>query len=335
MTRVLLLLACLLPPVAFAPGTAFAAEGAATIREWPVPWPDTRPRDPSVAPDGRIWFVGQRGNYLAVFDPDTGAFARHDLPEGTAPHTVVVDAEGHPWVAGNGNGTILRFDPASATFDTHVVPEAEGLRRRDPHTFAFDGARGLWFTMQRGNAIGRLDMDSGDIRIAMVPTADALPYGLLVAEDGRPWAVLLGTNKLATVDPRTFAVTEVELPRGQARPRRLALTSDGRVWYGDFAQGWLGAYDPGDGSFDEWRLPSGRSGPYAMASDAQGRIWLVETYPDPNLLQGFDPASGGFLPATPIPSGGGSVRHMVFDRSTGSLWFGTDANTLGRARLPD
>lgn len=334
MKRWLLLIACVLPLAA--PTEAVeAAEGGAAIQEWPVPWADTRPRDPFVAPDGRIWFVGQRGNYLAVFDPDTEAFSRHDLPEGTAPHTVVVDADGHPWVAGNGNGTILRFDPGAEAFDTHAVPETDGLRRRDPHTFAFDGEGGLWFTMQRGNAIGRLDMATGDMRIALVPTADALPYGILVAADGRPWAVLLGTNKLATVDPSTFAVTEIELPRAQARPRRLALTGDGRVWYGDFAQGWLGAYDPDTGGFDEWRLPSGRSGPYAMASDDAGRVWLVETYPDPNLLQGFDPATGRFLPATPVPSGGGSVRHMVFDPATDSLWFGTDANTLGQARLPD
>ena len=318
MTRVLLLLACLV--------SLPAAATAATITEWPVPWPDTRPRDP---------FVGQRGNYLAVFDPATESFARHDLPEGTAPHTVVVDGDGRPWVAGNGNGTILRFDPATATFDTHVVPETEGVRRRDPHTFAFDDAGALWFTMQRGNAIGRLDLATGEIRVAPVPTATALPYGILVADDGRPWSVLLGTNKLATVDPATFAVTEIALPRADARPRRIALTGDGRIWYGDFAQGWVGAYDPADASFDEWRLPSGRSGPYAMASDDQGRVWLVETYPDPNLLQGFDPAAGTFLQATPVPSGGGSVRHMVFDAATGSLWFGTDANTLGRARLPD
>jgi virginiamycin B lyase len=37
---------------------------------------------------------------------------------------------------------------------------------------------------------------------------------------------------------------------------------------------------------------------------------------------------------TEIPSSGGSLRHMVFDPKTRSLWFGTDANTIGRAVLP-
>ena len=29
------------------------------INEWTVPWPDTRPRDPDVAPNGSVWLVGQ------------------------------------------------------------------------------------------------------------------------------------------------------------------------------------------------------------------------------------------------------------------------------------
>jgi virginiamycin B lyase len=312
-----------------------APAGAARIQEWTVPWPDTRPRDPYVAPDGRIWFVGQAGNYLAVFDPDTASFDRHDLPEGTRPHTVVVDGQGRPWIAGNGNGTILRFDPDSGRFTTYAVPETEGIGRRDPHTFAFDGRGGIWFTLQRGNGIGRIDMASGRMRLVPVKTANALPYGILATADGRPWAVLLGTNKLATVDPESFEVTEIDLPRADARPRRLAITADGKVWYGDYAKGQVGAYDPATGRFREWAAPSERSGPYAFGSDARGRIWFVETIPQPNLLQGFDPASGEYLVASPIPSGGGSVRHMMFDPQRNSLWFGTDSNTLARAKLPD
>ncbi|MDH3297941.1 MAG: hypothetical protein OEM96_06670, partial [Gemmatimonadota bacterium] len=30
------------------------------VEEWTVPWPDSRPRDPYAAPDGRVWFVGQQ-----------------------------------------------------------------------------------------------------------------------------------------------------------------------------------------------------------------------------------------------------------------------------------
>ena len=39
------------------------------ITEWPVPWKNTRPRDPHVDSRGRVWFVGQQGDYIAYFTP--------------------------------------------------------------------------------------------------------------------------------------------------------------------------------------------------------------------------------------------------------------------------
>src|SRR6187402_352563 len=71
-----------------------------TITEWPVPWPDTRPRDPDVAPDGSIWLVGQAGHYVAHFDPESKEFRRLELPPGTGPHNIIVDADESLWVAG-------------------------------------------------------------------------------------------------------------------------------------------------------------------------------------------------------------------------------------------
>jgi virginiamycin B lyase len=71
-----------------------------------------------------------------------------------------------------------------------------------------------------------------------------------------------------------------------------------------------------------------------MAVDDRDRIWIVETGVSPNRFVGFDPATEAFFAATAIASGGGSVRHMTHDPRTRSIWFGTDTNTLGRARLP-
>jgi virginiamycin B lyase len=46
------------------------------ITEWTVPWEKTRPRDPYVDASGRVWFVGQEGNYIAYLDPTSGKFKR-------------------------------------------------------------------------------------------------------------------------------------------------------------------------------------------------------------------------------------------------------------------
>jgi len=54
----------------------------------------------------------------------------------------------------------------------------------------------------------------------------------------------------------------------------------------------------------------------------------------PVQFVGFDPKTETMFSVTKIPSGGGSIRHMVFDPKTRVIWFGTDANTIGRAHIP-
>jgi virginiamycin B lyase len=52
----------------------------------------------------------------------------------------------------------------------------------------------------------------------------------------------------------------------------------------------------------------------------------------PNQLVSFDPRTERFTSVTPIAeSGGGSVRHMVYDAASDAIWFGTDRDTIGRA----
>ncbi len=302
---------------------------APEINEWPVPWERTRPRDPFADGQGRVWFVGQTGHYVGMFDPRTQQFRRWELEPGVGPHNLIVDERGMVWFAGNLRGYIGRLNPRDSSIVRFPMPDTSV---RDPHTLVFDGRGNIWFTAQGGNAIGRLRMASGEVQLVRVPTPRARPYGIWMAPDRRPWVVLFGTNKLATVDPGTLELTEIVLPRPEARPRRLAVTADGAVWYGDYAGGFLGRYDPAERRFEEWPLPGGaRSRPYAVTLDDRGRIWLVETGAQPNRFVGFDTRTRQFLPPADVPSGAGTVRHMMFDPALRVIWFGTDANTIGRA----
>jgi virginiamycin B lyase len=132
---------------------------------------------------------------------------------------------------------------------------------------------------------------------------------------------------------RDGEIHEIELPRAEARPRRIAVAG-GAVWYVDYAGGYLGRYDPDSGEIDEWAAPAGsQARPYAMAADDAGRLWFVETGIQPNRFVGFDPDMETFTEPVEIASGGGTVRHMVFDPETRTIWFGTDTNTIGRAAL--
>ena len=93
------------------------------LTEWTVPWPDTRPRDPAVAPDGRVWFVGQAGNYIAVLDPGTGQFMRYEIDPGTHPHNLIVAKDGMVWYSGNQNGMIGKLNPADGAITRYPLPD--------------------------------------------------------------------------------------------------------------------------------------------------------------------------------------------------------------------
>lgn len=315
------------------PATIFVESVDVQIQEWQVPWEDSRPRDPYVAPDGDIWFVGQRSHYVAEFDPDTEKFRKIDLEDGAGPHTIIVGNNGTLWYAGNRANHIGKVNPETGEITRYMMPEDNSAR--DPHTMAFNKNGDIWFTSQGANSVGFFDVETGEPHIIPVSTQRARPYGIIMDMDlERPWICLFGTNKLATVNPETMELTEIELPEEDSRPRRLAQTSDGMIWYGDYSRGYIGRYNPENGSFSEWPLPSGEdSRPYAVTVDDQDRIWLVESGVDPNMFVGFDTRSNKFIGSTPIESGGGTVRHMVFHEPTNSIWFGTDTNYLGRAIL--
>jgi virginiamycin B lyase len=302
---------------------------APEITEWPVPWASTRPRDPFVDEVGRVWFVGQTGNYIAFLEPESGDFERFNLRPGAAPHNLIV-GDG-VWYAGNGDAHIGRMDRDSGEFTFFEMPDADA---EDPHTLVFDQEGDIWFTVQRGNFVGKLSTGSGDVRLIPVPTQNALPYGIAIDSQDRPWFVEFGTNKIATIDRDDFSITEFPLPRAGTRPRRIGITSDDAIWYVDYAQGYLGRFIPATGNLKEWPAPSGSgSDPYAMTVDHRDRIWFVETGPSPNRFVGFNPETEEFFGITPVPSGGGTVRHMYFHAPAREIWFGTDVNTVGRARV--
>lgn len=300
------------------------------INEWDVPYAG-RARDP-FATDDAVWFVGQRGHYLGRFTPSTGEFFKKDLPDEAGPHNLIVGSDGIVWYAGNRVAYIGRYDPSTDEITKIEMPDSAA---RDPHTLVFDdGEEHIWFTVQGGNFVGRLAIANNEVDLIPVPTERARPYGIKIASDGTPWVVLLGTNKIASVDAQSLELTEHVLPSADSRPRRLEITDDGRVWFADTGRGYLGVYDPSSDSFEEWALPGGeRSQPYGMALGDDGRVWVVETGVRPNRFIGFDTDAEEIVSVTEIPSGAGAVRHMHYHAPSGSVWFGTDEETLGQAHV--
>jgi len=310
--------------------TSLVLADSIDILEWEVPYEQSRPRDPFAESATSVWFVGQRSGYLAHLDAESGEFMQVELKDGSGPHNLIVGSDGIVWYAGNLNHLIGRYDPATKEIEEIMMPDEAA---RDPHTLIFDeGEENIWFTVQGGNMMGRLNIESRKVDLIKSRTASSRPYGIKMAPDGSVWVVLFGSNKLAHINPETLAHDEIELPRSDARPRRLEVLDDGRVWYVDYARGMLGVYDPGSKDFTEWQMPQGQGArPYGMASDASGNLWIVASGVRPNVFVGFNTKTESFFGTTEIQSGGGTIRHMHYHEPSGAVWFGTDTNYVGRA----
>ncbi len=135
-TSIALAMGALLVGASGASAQPSVAASSDTVRltEWTVPWEKTQPRDPAVDASGRVWFVGQTGNYVARLDASTGGFTRIEIDSGTFPHTVSIDSKGNAWYTGNRNGMIGRIDGRTGVITRYPMPDPAA---RDPHTIAY------------------------------------------------------------------------------------------------------------------------------------------------------------------------------------------------------
>src|ERR1700675_3788405 len=91
---------------------AWAQESPFRVKYYPVA-SGMGSRDVAPAPDGAIWFCGQRNGTLGRLEPQDGAFKLIDLGKGAAPHGVVIGPDGAPWVTEGGQNAIARVDPGA------------------------------------------------------------------------------------------------------------------------------------------------------------------------------------------------------------------------------
>jgi virginiamycin B lyase len=169
-----------------------------TFADWMTPSNPPYPHDPEFAPDGSVWYTGQRANVIGRLDPATGQFKEFPLPTPkSGPHGLVADKDGNIWYTGNAAGLIGKVDAKTGQVTEYKMPDPAA---RDPHTPIFDSRGVLWFTVQGGNFIGMLEPKSGKVTLVNAPTLTrALRHQSQF--QGVPFFDLFNTNKLGSIDP--------------------------------------------------------------------------------------------------------------------------------------
>jgi len=278
-----------------------------TLKEWELPVPGSRPHDPLAAPDGTMWYTAHMGSYIGHLDPKTGKIDTYKTKTPVSgPHGLTMDKDGNVWYTGNFKGYIGKLDTKTGQFTEYKTGAA-----RDPHTPLFDKNGILWFTSQNSNMVGRLDPKTGAVKLAIVPTEKAAPYGMVFDSKGKLWFSEWQAPKLASIDADTMEIKEVVLPNPGTRPRRIAIDGNDVIWISDYSRGYLGMYDTKTGANKEWPSPGGpKSQPYGITT-LNGIVWYDEGNVKPNGLVRFDPKTETFQTFPVLPSGGGVIRNMM------------------------
>ena len=288
-----------------ASGTAVSGESgsiALALRAYDVP-AGTHPHDVSPAPDGGVWYTGQRNGVLGHLDPATGDVREIPLGDGSAPHGVISGPNGAAWITDGGLNAIVRVDPATDQVTTWQLPADRGGANLNTAVFDADGT--LWFTGQSG-VYGRLDPASGAMDVFDDPEGRG-PYGIAATPAGDVWYASLGGSHIARVDASSGAATIVEPPTAAQGARRIWSDSRGRLWVSEWDAGQVALHDPGTGAWQEWPLPGDAPMAYAVFVDDRDIVWLTDF--GANTIVRFDPATETFA-SVALSSPGASVRQL-------------------------
>jgi len=307
------LLAC--PAVLLRAATAQAAE-TFRVRYFPVA-SGMGARDVTPAPDGSIWFCGQRNGKLGRLDPKTGAYKLVDLGPGAAPHGVVIGPDGAPWVTEGGQNAIARVDPQDHKVTLFELPPNQGYANLN--TGVFDKTGIYWFTGQSG-IYGRLDPKSGKIAVFDAPRGRG-PYGITCTPGGEVWYASLGGSYIGKIDRASGKTTIVEPPTKSQGARRVWSDSKGLLWVSEWNSGNVSVHDPANGSWRQWKLPGRRPRAYSVYVDDKDIVWLTDF--GANAIVRFDPASERF---TSFPSDKANANVRQMDGRPGQAWGGESGN---------
>lgn len=139
-----------------------------------------------------------------------------------------------------------------------------------PHDPAFGIDGSLWYTGQRAQTLGRVDMNTGQVREFPLPGRHG-PHGLVSDRDGNIWYTGNAAALIGKLDPKTGQVTEYKMPDPAARdPHTPIFDRNGILWFTVQGGNFVGRLDPKTGMIALKQPAGGRAAPYGIVVLSNG-----------------------------------------------------------------
>jgi virginiamycin B lyase len=142
-----------------------------------------------------------------------------------------------------------------------------GAFPHDP-AYGIDG-RSLWYTGQAADTLGRVDMNTGQVREFPLPGRHG-PHGLVSDREGNIWYTGNAAGLIGKLDPKTGQVVEYKMPNPAARdPHTPIFDRNGILWFTVQGGNFVGKLDPKTGAVTLKQAPP-RSAPYGIVILSNG-----------------------------------------------------------------
>lgn len=260
------------------------------------------PHSLQVAPDGTVWVTLCLGNKVGRFDPKTEQWAIFEQQDGLYPHTLRFDQKGRAWYTLAVSNQVGMIDPQTGAQRTIRLPArtwgqeialrslpiifwvgkfvnltdnagSEGVNFPVPYGIDIAPDGGVWFSQLNIRRIGRIDPDSGSIKLIDTPFAG--PRRLRFDSKGNLWIPGFSSDLVARYTPSTGEFKTWKLPTdGVETP--YALNVDRRtdtVWICGTNSDSLMSFEPATERFTIYPLPTRVTYTREIDFDANGGIW--------------------------------------------------------------
>lgn len=302
-----------------------------TFKEYPLPMSNSGLMRPAIDHEGRIWFGEMGHNLLAVFDPRTQQFQQITPPDGRSGIMgVVVDSHDTIWFAEQYANYIGHYFPTTGQFQTYGLPMLTVPNPGSPgktltlpsapNDLVIDKQGNIWFTELNANALGRLNIHSGQIQQYQLVTTKATqslnPYGITIDPQDTVWFTEASTNQIGHLDPKTGHIRYFSMQGSSTPLMEIVADAHGIIWATSFSSGLLLSFNPKTATFKPY-YASSSGGLYGITSTPGGQIWVTITAG--NAIAKLDPTANKFIDYA-IPSSG-SLPLGVVMAPNNSIWF--------------
>jgi hypothetical protein len=132
---------------------------------------------------------------------------------------------------------------------------------------------GIWYTEQRTNRVGRVDLASLAITRYALPVASGGPTAIALGADGAMWFTLRGSNEIGRIDA-TGAITTFPIPTATAQPSSIAPGGPDWMWFSQTGVDQVARIALADGTVEEFATDAG-AGPVGVVANGTG-AWFTE-----------------------------------------------------------